>query len=93
MPESRRELKRSKPVNITISPELRARLEALPQGGRQRACPLDAEKQAALIEFWPKKHHHALAFELGVSHTTAIHWYRILTGAVTQNVTPSGRSR
>ena len=76
--DQRKHLSRPKEVRIRISTELRARLEALPPAGRQRACPLDPEKQAALVEFWPKVRHKALARELGLSHTTALHWYRIL---------------
>jgi len=79
MPQGRRELKRPRPVTVTISLELRTRLEALPPAGRQRACPLDPEKQAALVEFWPKARHKALARELGLSYTTTLHWYRILS--------------
>ncbi len=77
MPEGRRLLK--PPRTFAISSELRKRLEALPPAGRRSECPLDAEKQAALLEFWPKLQHKPLARELGLSHTTALRWYRILT--------------
>ena len=80
MPEDQRKrLSRPKEVRITISPELRARLDALPPAGQKRGCPLDKEKQDALLEFWPIRRHRLVAKELGVSFTTALHWYRILS--------------
>jgi len=58
---------------------LRKRLEALPPLERKYGMKLNPEKLSALVEFWPLAQHRALAEELGISHTTALRYYRKLT--------------
>lgn len=77
----RRELKPPRALTVTISPELRAKLEACrPAGSYHRVCPLSKENQAALLEYYGKVNQAELAEILGVSKTTMIKWYRRLKG-------------
>ena len=70
------------PQAVKVRPplaDLRARLKALPAAGSHHDCPLDKDKQTLLLEFWPIRRHKLVARELGISHTTALMWYRRLS--------------
>jgi uncharacterized membrane protein len=70
-------LKPPRPLTVSISPELRARLEACkPAGVRGRDCPLSPEKRAAMMEYYGKVNQQELADILGISKTTMSKWYR-----------------
>ena len=60
--------------------ELRKKLEALEDGGPNRAKKeFTPEMDALLLEFWPRKKHKEVSRILGISVGTVLNRYRELT--------------
>jgi DNA-directed RNA polymerase specialized sigma24 family protein len=65
---------------ITISDEIRALLDALPDKNERAGFPFTQEHDAILLNYWQTKSQKEIARIIGCSETSARRRYRLLTG-------------